>query len=695
MRVSICSLRFTPVRQAAVIFLVAATGFASGARAEVPRDDTFTLGTVEIIGQRIAADTTVTTDTVSANVLAARHRDDLSEALDLIPGIAIQNTGQRRERTISVRGFTSRQVPLFIDGVPVYVPYDGNVDLSRFGVDYVSEIVVSKGLASLLYGPNTLGGAVNVVSRKPTQPLEILARAHIEADDHFSTDANRVDASIGGRSAHARSGTWYGNLTGSYATSKGYRLPGDFTPVAAQPAGERLNAADRDSLITAKLGYERAGDEYALSYYRQVGAKHDPPYAGSYLRAVAPKDGVQVRYWNWPYWIKESIYFVARNEVTSQGTLRWRIFNDTFRNSLSSFDDATYTTHTRPYAFYGSAYNDFTYGGSADFEWSWNPANTTRLASHYRNDVHREFQAAPALPVMHLDIPTYDGALEHEWHPLPTLSVTPSYSYMIQPDRTVHVYNSNIKKYSPVETDRSTANNAQLVATYQLDGGPALFAGVSRKTRFPTIKERFSGGLGSVVPNPGLSPETALHAEIGFEETGSNWGSKVSVFQSRLHDAIQSVSLAPTACSAPPCTELENFGRQRNRGVEVSGSYSPIEALHFQAEVDIVQIDFLDNPTLKAQGTPENKYRLTGDWRILPQLQLRADAQHESARYSNSSGTRVAGSFNLVNAFLRFEPVRRVGIEVGVRNATDELYAYEEGFFEPGRTWLAQIDFHL
>jgi iron complex outermembrane receptor protein len=30
-----------------------------------------------------------------------------------------------------------------------------------------------------------------------------------------------------------------------------------------------------------------------------------------------------------------------------------------------------------------------------------------------------------------------------------------------------------------------------------------------------------------------------------------------------------------------------------------------------------------------------------------------------------------------------------------VRNATDELYAYEEGFFEPGRTWLAQIDYHL
>ena len=357
MRTSVCSFGYLfPVRQAAVLFLSVATVVVPAARAQATADDTFTLGTVEIIGQHIAADTAVTTDTVSADVLAARHRDDLSEALDLIPGIAIQNTGQRRERTISMRGFTSRQVPLFIDGVPVYVPYDGNVDLSRFGVGYVSEIVVSKGLASLLYGPNTLGGAVNVVSRKPTQPLEVSGRAEVEADNHLSSDASRVDASIGGNS-----GTWYGNLTGSYATSNGYRLPEDFTPVAAQPAGERLNAADRDSLITAKLGYASAGDEYALSYYRQVGAKHDPPYAGSYLRAVAPIDGVQVRYWNWPYWIKESIYLVARNEVTSQGTLRWRVFNDSFRNSLNSFDDATYTTHTRPYAFYGSIYNDFTY----------------------------------------------------------------------------------------------------------------------------------------------------------------------------------------------------------------------------------------------------------------------------------------------------------------------------------------------
>ena len=290
---------------------------------------------------------------------------------------------------------------------------------------------------------------------------------------------------------------------------------------------------------------------------------------------------------------------------------------------------------------------------------------------------------------------THDFAIEHEWHPFPALSLTPSYSYMIQPDQTVQVYNSGPKTYSPVETDRSTANNAQLVTTYQFDGGPSLFAGVSHKTRFPTIKERFSGGLGSVVPNPNLSPETALHVEAGVEQKGAKWSSKVSVFQSRLHDAIQSVALAPTACSAPPCTELQNIGKQRNRGVELTAGYSPIETLNFQGEIDVVQIDFLDNPALKPQGAPENKYRLTGDWQFLPQWQLRTDAQHESARYSNPAGTRVARAFTLLNSFLRFSPIKNLGVEFGVRNATNELYAYEEGFFEPGRTWLAQIDFKL
>jgi iron complex outermembrane receptor protein len=293
-----------------------------------------------------------------------------------------------------------------------------------------------------------------------------------------------------------------------------------------------------------------------------------------------------------------------------------------------------------------------------------------------------------------LEIPTYDIALEHEWKLSDAIAITPSYSRMIQPDQTVQVYNSGPRTFSPVRTDRSTADNAQLIGTYKLDGGLSLLAGVGRKTRFPTIKERFSGGLGSAIPNPALDPETAVHYEIGVAQTGAYWSAKAAIFQSKLRDAIQTVTVAPT-CSSPPCTQLQNVGEQRNRGVELSLDYSPLSALQLSGQVNVVDVDNLSNPNIRPTGTPEYKYLLAADWRFLDQWSVRLDGQHESKRYSNSTGTRVAGAFTMANAFVRFSPLEQLGIELGVHNVTDELYAYEEGFFEAGRTWLAQVDYRF
>ena len=66
----------------------------------------FDLGVVEVIAKRPLAAAMV--EKIDATTLREYQRDDLSTALDLLPGVAIQNVGQRRERLISVRGFSSR-----------------------------------------------------------------------------------------------------------------------------------------------------------------------------------------------------------------------------------------------------------------------------------------------------------------------------------------------------------------------------------------------------------------------------------------------------------------------------------------------------------------------------------------------------------------------------------------------------------
>lgn len=62
----------------------------------------------------------------------------------LLPGIHIANIGARNESVVWVRGFDLRQVPVFVDGIPVYVPFDGYVDMGRFTTFDLAEIQVAK-----------------------------------------------------------------------------------------------------------------------------------------------------------------------------------------------------------------------------------------------------------------------------------------------------------------------------------------------------------------------------------------------------------------------------------------------------------------------------------------------------------------------------------------------------------------------
>ena len=60
-----------------------------------------------------------------------RNADTVADAVRLLPGATLSRNN-RNEEMIYLRGFDPRQVPVFVDGVPLYVPYDGYVDFGRF-----------------------------------------------------------------------------------------------------------------------------------------------------------------------------------------------------------------------------------------------------------------------------------------------------------------------------------------------------------------------------------------------------------------------------------------------------------------------------------------------------------------------------------------------------------------------------------
>src|SRR5262249_59436243 len=96
------------------------------------------------------------------------------QAVKLIPGVSstLDTNGRRNEHDIVVRGFGRQQVPLYVDGIQVYLPADNRLDFNRFLTQDVAEIEVQKGYVSVLDGPGGMGGAINLVTRKPTKALE-------------------------------------------------------------------------------------------------------------------------------------------------------------------------------------------------------------------------------------------------------------------------------------------------------------------------------------------------------------------------------------------------------------------------------------------------------------------------------------------------------------------------------------------
>ncbi|NTU74407.1 Plug domain-containing protein, partial [Candidatus Roizmanbacteria bacterium] len=131
----------------------------------------FSAGEITVVGKKDQA-----RETVSGAEIEMLDKTDIAKATNLLPGVNLGSAGPRNEGRIFVRGFDMRQVPLYLDGIPLYVPYDGFVDPNRFTTFDLSEITVSKGYTSVLYGPNTLGGAINMVSRKPQGTLDAAAR---------------------------------------------------------------------------------------------------------------------------------------------------------------------------------------------------------------------------------------------------------------------------------------------------------------------------------------------------------------------------------------------------------------------------------------------------------------------------------------------------------------------------------------
>ncbi|MEN2490058.1 TonB-dependent receptor [Flavobacterium sp. B11] len=615
-----------------------------------------------------------TLNRITSKAMESQNKMEVSKALNMLPGVSLTASGPRNESMVSVRGFDLRQVPVYMDGIPVYVPYDGYVDLARFTTFDLAAVDVSKGFSSVLYGPNSLGGAINLISRKPSKKLEYDGSLGMINENGYRGNVN-----IG-----SNLGKFYIQGGFSYLDRNSYRMSSNFIPTANENGGQRDNSYRTDQKISFKVGWTPTDkSEYAIGYINQQGEKGNPVYTGYDTQNSLL---LKPRYWQWPNWDKESFYFISNSAFDDKNSFKTRLYFDRFKNTLDSYDDATYSTQTKPYAF-ESIYNDYTFGGNLEYNTKIIPKNDLKIAFHFKEDVHRENNLGE--PVRHFIDNTILIGIEDIYKVSSKFTVIPGISYNIRKNNEAEDYNSTTKVISDFpDAGASDAFNAQVGFFYQLNNQQKLGATVSQKTRFATIKDRYSYRMGTAIPNPDLKPEKAINYELNYT---ANLFEKITfqtaLFYSSLSDAILSVNNVE-----PGKSQMQNFGEADYKGVEAQLNYTVLENLSLNLNYTYIERKNITNPNIHFTDVPNTKVMGTLEYSPIKILRFIANAEFNSPRFSTSYGARVP-DYTLLNLYGSGKISKNFSLDAGVNNIFDRNYSLVEGYPEEGRNFFVTLRF--
>jgi outer membrane cobalamin receptor len=442
---------------------------------------------------------------------------DLSQAIKYAPG-AMVTVGNKNEFSLKLRGFDNKRIALLIDGVPVIDPYYGSFDLKTVAAGGIDSIQITEGPSSVLYGPNTLGGIVNVITRRPgPEPRLSLNASYGDRNTRgVGLDSSYLWKKFGFAAA------------GFYQDSDGFNY---WDPNGVKQA--RTNSQYKRTNINLKLYYYPSSSSEIMvngGYYHSEYGMPPDLYSG------------RPRYWRFPDWDRYTINGGGYTALGEYSTLRFRAFYVQYNNTLDFFKDPAMTIRQSESTFNNADYGVF---GIGDFYLnSW---NSLKVSLYYQGDSVK-IQDNINLPWTRYKQGTFSSGIEdhisvvEKWKIIAGLSF--DYLDKLTGGGTSRVNPLLGLKYSPTD---------------DLD----LHVSFANKSKFPSMSSLYSPGQG----NPNLHSEFASTWEIG-----ATYGKGIyltgSVFITKLRDMINSYIL-PNGLRT-----YFNIGEARLNGLELQAQKS-------------------------------------------------------------------------------------------------------------------------
>jgi iron complex outermembrane receptor protein len=326
-------------------------------------------------------------------------------------------------------------------------------------------------------------------------------------------------------------------------------------------------------------------------------------------------------------------------------------------------------------------------GSSVIFENTAIKNNNFSLAGHFKKDVHKEYNVGE--PERRSADENYTIGAEDTYYIIPALKVNAGVSYMERRSAGAQQFTNNTVTELP--DNQNSSWNLQGLIQYDFDKINTLSLSIARKTRFATIKDRYSYRFGTAIPNPDLKAEDAVNYDLTYHTSLGKLSVQASGFYSSISNSIQMVNNVSTdQLTGTQLSQVQNVGKAVYKGAELSLGYSISEQINVDANYTYLIRKNKSNPQIFLTDVPKNKVFASITYMPFKKLYILASEEFNSKRYSSSYGT-VSGEFYLTNVKANLKLIKGFAIEAGVNNLFDRNYTLVEGFPMAGRNYFANL----
>lgn len=593
-------------------------------------------------------------------------------------GVSLR-VNSRGESVVRVRGVEERQTTVFLDGAPLATPWDGRVDLALLPAGLIGSIAIVKGASPIEYGPNAIGGVVDMRT--------------ITAGERFGVQAEAQAGTYGSVNASALASL---PVSENISLVAGFGLLERDAERIAEPSSVPFDPSTSRRRTNTDLsarsffvagGYEAGPLELRVSLLnadveRGIAAQSDLNPALS-----AP------RFWRYPVWHLTQATGALRWQVADSATLRLTGWQQWFDQTIDAYRDASYTAlRSREDG------SDRTSGARAVMTIG-TGTTTLRLSGNAQSSTHvqidtrsatglaQDYVASPALSYRQR-LFSGGGEVDHKFSDVLKVSIGVSIDHAETPL-------TGDKPAQPLSTSFGFLGALRWTASPTLD----VTASLGRRNRFPSPRELFGEALGRFLANPDLKPERALLGDLKFAWQSTDTFNVNST--AWFSDADNTVSQRIVRVGTINRRQRFNTPGSFSYGLETSATTHLTGAL--RAELSIALQD--GKSKRESDGIRQTLLQRPGrqitaalDWNATKTLDLRAELQNISSATDladNGVFIRLPSATSLnFRAFWKFAEVKALGkltLAASLDNATDALILPQLGLPAPGRTFRLGI----